>query len=84
MADKPIKIEIDKDAVQDMPIENLETLEKAQTGDLGAKDMLDLLDGFVVGGVRGRGLKIRDLQTITAAINETFKEESQGEDSASS
>ena len=84
MADEVIRIEIDRDAVQDMPIESLELLENAQTGQLKAKEMLDLLDGFVVGGVRGRGLKIRDLKRITAAITETFTEESQGETSASS
>lgn len=84
MTENIVKIEIDADAIQGMPIESLELLEKAQTGSLGAKEMLDLLDGFVVGGVRGRGLKVRDLRRITEAINATFQEDVKGEDSASS
>lgn len=83
MADE-VKIEINVDAVQDMPIESLELLERAQEGSLKAREMLDLLDGFVVGGVRGRGLKVRDMQRITAAINAAFQQESRGEVGASS
>jgi hypothetical protein len=78
-----IRIEVDVDALNDMPIESLDLIDKAQTGKLKGSEMLDLLDGFVVGGVRGRGFKVRDLKRIAEAVSAAFRTMSEGEASAS-
>lgn len=77
-----IRIDVNVDALQDMPIETLELLDKAQAGQLRGAEMLDLLDGFIVGGVRGRGFKVRDLQRIAQALSAAFAAASPGESSA--
>ena len=84
MSEQTITVEINRDAIQDMPIEALELFEKAASGQLSAREMLDLLDGIVVGGCRGRGFKMRDLSAITAAISAAFRAETTGGAGASS
>jgi hypothetical protein len=80
--EKTLVVQVNVDAIQDMPLESLEIFQRAQEGNLKAGEMLDLFDGLVVGGVRGKGYKIRDLQAIAEAISEAFKAQTQGEASA--
>lgn len=83
MADEEtIRIEVDASAVGNMPLETLELFDRAQEGKLSGKDTLDLLDGFVVGGVRGRGFKIKDLRAIAKAVSEAVGAQASGGTSA--
>ncbi len=79
----PITIEVDLSAIGEMPLETLEVMERAAENKLKPSELFDLLDGFVVGGVRGRGLKIKDVQRIFAEVNRSMQEQaSQGGASA--
>ncbi len=71
---EPVRIEVDLSAIGEMPLETLELMERAADNKLKPSELLDLLDGFVVGGVRGRGLKIKDVQRIFAEVNTAMQE----------
>ena len=71
--EKTLVVQVNPDAIQDMPLESLEMFQRAEEGNLKAGEMLDLFDGLVVGGVRGKGYKIRDRQAIAEAISTAFK-----------
>lgn len=72
--EEPIRIEVDLSAIGEMPLETLELMERAAENKLKPSELLNLLDGFVVGGVRGRGLKIKDVQRIFAEVNRATQE----------
>ena len=59
-----IKVQVDKDKLGDWSLDDLEALEKS--GSITA--MMGLLDTVVVGGVRGRGFKVKDLKRIQDAL----------------
>lgn len=82
MNDAEIKVQVDLDALNEMPIEVLDSFTRAAQGKLTGSELLDLLDGLVVGGVRGRGYKLKDLQLLSQAISDAVKAEAQGETSA--
>ncbi len=82
MAEDEIRVEIDLDAINEMPIETLDKFDAASRGQLTGGELLDLLDGFVVGGIRGRGYKIKHLTLIAQAIAAAVKQGAEGETSA--
>jgi hypothetical protein len=59
-----IRIQVDKDKLGDWSLDDLEELE----GSGSIKAMMSLLDTVVVGGVRGRGFKVKDLKRIQDAL----------------
>lgn len=73
-----IKIEVDLDAINDLPLEALELFDRAGRGELSGTELLDLLDGIVVGGVRNRGFKLRDLRSIAQAVSDAVKAQAEG------
>ena len=74
MTEEPIRVEVDLSAIGEMPLETLEVMERAADQKLKPSELFDLLDQFVVGGVRGRGLKIKDLQRVMAAVSQATTE----------
>lgn len=74
MADDEIRIEVNIDALQEMPLETLAVLERAKDGQLTAGEMIDLFDAFIVGGVQGR-FKVKHLKLIANAISTAFQEQ---------
>ena len=65
-----LKFEINLDALE---IDDLEILDASKPG-VKARDILDVLDRLVVGGVRGKGYKFTAMkalgQAVFAAVNE--------------
>lgn len=82
MAEDEIQVKIDLNALNEMPIETLDQFDKAAQGKLTGGELLDLLDGFVVGGIRGRGYKVKHLSMIARAIAEAVARGAEGEPSA--
>lgn len=64
-----LTVVIDRDKIAEFSLDDLESIEKAQRGE-GASitSILNFLDTVVVGGVRGRGFKIKDTQIILDAV----------------
>jgi hypothetical protein len=66
-----IEIRIDLDQ---MYIDDLETLQKFQSGGFAAEEFLDLLDRVVEGGVRGKKLPFRLLREIGQKLRAALQE----------
>lgn len=60
MAEIEIRVQVD-----DLTIDDLEAL----SGELGTRALLDVLDRAVVGGVRGRGIPLRQVRDIAQQIS---------------
>jgi len=77
-----IKVQVDLNALDEMPIETLDKFDKAGNGTLSGGELLDLLDGLIVGGVRGHGYKMQHLQLIAQAVSKAVRERTEGGASA--
>lgn len=59
------KVEVD---VTDLYIDDIETLEAFSFGEKRLSECVDILDGIVKGGVRGRKYRATDLKEIIEAV----------------
>ncbi len=63
---REIKIQVDYAKLADWSLDDLAALESSQSVDA----LMNLLDGVVIGGVRGKGYKVRHLKAIQDALME--------------
>ena len=59
-----IKVQVDRDKLSDWNLDDLVALEKSQS----LEATMNLLDTVVVGGVNGRGYKVKHLKAMQEAL----------------